>query len=402
MNKIHSDCVGITRRASDKIETVTGQANPPSAPSLVARACKRCSPAYLAGFSFPDWIRFLSRNNWQVEGRYLPRAVYATLGTAFTSGIKFFEDRTDLAEVDEQAWRKPVFIIGLSRSGTTHLFNLLARDTRFGFPTRFDVFNPHTFLTLRRLGLHRMLARQPAVKRPMDGIKVGWDSPEEDNIALGIIAGRGPRVELVFPKRHAYADIFQPLDERSNEERIAFRKALAVFTRKLVYCRKRPLLLKSPAHAVCIPDILEVFPEAKFVGIIRKPAAQFASLRHLHAVTSRDKWAVLQSGPAITEEDILGRIKHHVRSYCSARAAIRPENLVEVRYEDLVADEEGTLGRIYSCLGLTMPGQLVRGERKEIYIPNRHAAPGHALTAKLRAIYEPFEKLGLLNPERDW
>ena len=86
----------------------------------------------------------------------------------------------------------------------------------------------------------------------------------------------------------------------------------------------------------------------------------------------------------------------------AARAAIRPENLVEVRYEDLVADEEGTLGRIYSCLGLTMPGQLVRGDRKEIYIPNRHAALEPALTAKLRAIYEPYEKLGLLNPERDW
>lgn len=381
---------------------MTAQANRPSAPSFFARACKRCSPAYLAGFSLPDWIRFLHRNKWQIDGRYLPRAAYTTLRTAVTSGIKLFEGRIDLAGVDEAAWRKPVFIIGLPRSGTTYLFNLLARDTRFGFPTRFDVFNPHTFLTLRRLGLHRMLARQPAVKRPMDGIKVGWDSPEEDIIALGIIAGWGPRVDVVFPKRHAYAEVFQPLMERSEEERIAFRRALAAFTRKLVYCLKRPLLLKSPTHAVCIADILEVFPEAKLVGIIRKPAAQFASLSHLHAVTSRDKWAVLQNGPSITEEDILSRLKHHVRSYCSARAAIRPENLVEVRYEDLVADEAGTLGRIYSCLGLTMPEQFVRGDRKGIYIPNRHAALVPALAAKLRATYEPFEKLGLLNPERDW
>jgi hypothetical protein len=380
---------------------VTGQAPPPSTSSFFARACKRCSPAYLAGFSLPDWIRFLHRNKWQIDGRYLPRASYTTLRTAVTSGIKLFEDCIDLAGVDEAAWRKPVFIIGLPRSGTTHLFNLLARDTRFGFPTRFDVFNPHTFLTLRRLGLHRMLAKKPSVKRPMDGIKVGWDSPEEDNIALGIIAGRGPRVELVFPKRHAYADIFQPLDERSKEERIAFRKALAVFTRKLVYCRKRPLILKSPAHAVCIADILKVFPEARFVGIIRKPAAQFASLRHLLAVTIPESWAVLQDRPQVTDEDLLLRIGHHIRAYCRARAEIRPENLVEVRYEELVADEEGTLDRIYSSLGLTVPEQLLRGDRKEIYTPNRHAALEPALAAKLRAIYKPFEKLGLLCPERD-
>jgi hypothetical protein len=391
-----------TFSALDKIEPVTGQAIPPSASSFFVSSCKRCSPAYLAGFSLPDWIRFLHRNHWQIDGRYLPRAIYATLRTAVTSMVKLFEDRVDLTGVGEEGWRKPVFIIGLPRSGTTHLFNLLARDTRFGFPSRFDVFNPHTFLTLRRLGLHRILARQPSVKRPMDAIKAGWDSPEEDNIALGVIAGRGPRVELVFPKRHAYADAFRPLEEQSENERIAFRKALAAFTRKLVYCHDRPLLLKSPAHAVCIADIMEVFPDARFVGIIRKPAAQLASLRHMHAVTSREKWAVLQDGPVITEEDLLSRIGHHVRAYCRARAAIRPENLVEVRYEELVADEEETLDRIYSCLGLTMPKQQVRRQNQEQYIPNRHAALEPALEAKLRTIYKPFEKLGLLNPERDW
>ena len=381
---------------------MTAQPNSSSAPSFVARACKQCSPAYLAGFSLSDWILFLHRNNWQIDGRYLPRAIYATLRTAITSVIKLLEDRIDLAGVDEEAWRKPVFIIGLPRSGTTHLFNLMARDSRFGFPTRFDVFNPHTFLTLRSLGLHRMLARQPAVKRPMDGIKLGWSSPEEDNIALGIIAGQGPRVDVVFPKRHAYTEVFQPLEERSEEERNAFRRALTTFTRKLVYCRKRPLILKSPAHAVCIADILEVFPEARFVGIIRKPAAQLASLRHLLAVTIPESWAVLQDRPQVTDEDLLIRIGHHIRAYCRARAEIRPENLVEVRYEELVADEEGTLDRIYACLGLTMPEQLVRRESKEEYIPNRHEALEPALADRLRSIYEPFEKSGLLNPERDW
>jgi hypothetical protein len=40
--------------------------------------------------------------------------------------------------------------------------------------------------------------------------------------------------------------------------------------------------------------------------------------------------------------------------------------------------------------------------QKEQCIPSRHAALEPALAAKLRAICEPFEKLGLLNPERDW
>ena len=186
---------------------MTAQADSSSAPSFVARACKQCSPAYLAGFAFPDWIGFLHRNSWQIDGRYLPRAIYATLRTVVTSMIKLFEDRVDLTGVDEEVWKKPVFIIGLPRSGTTHLFNLMARDTRFGFPTRFEVFNPHTFLTLRWLGVHRWLVTQSPVKRPMDGIKMGWDSPEEDIIALGVIEGRGPRVDVVCNRKALLSEV---------------------------------------------------------------------------------------------------------------------------------------------------------------------------------------------------
>jgi hypothetical protein len=40
--------------------------------------------------------------------------------------------------------------------------------------------------------------------------------------------------------------------------------------------------------------------------------------------------------------------------------------------------------------------------QKEQCIPSRHAALAPAFATKLRAICEPFEKLGLLNPERDW
>jgi hypothetical protein len=340
--------------------------------SLLRALRKKLSPAYLAGFSCPDWFRFLGRNNWQIDPRFLPRAVHVSLWTVATSGIKCFEDRIDLSGVDEQVWQKPVFLLGLPRSGTTHLFNLLAKDDRFGFPTRFDVFNPHTFLTLRKIGLHRMLARQPAVKRPMDNIELGWFSPEEDNIALGILSGSGPRVESIFPKRISYADRFRPVRERTEEERRAFRDALALFTRKLVYAFNRPLLLKSPAHLVYIEEILAVFPEAKFVGIARKPNAQFVSLRHMHLVTAGEDWAVLQNTPNLSNEELLTRIEHHVGAYMKARPLIPSQNLVEIRYEDLVANSLGCLSQIYSGLGLKLPKEFASFETKECYTTNRH------------------------------
>lgn len=369
--------------------------------SLSNSLWKQIGPAYLGGFSCLDWIRFLSTNQWDIDGWFLPRAVHASLRSLATSCIKCFEDRIDLSAADQQVWQKPVFLLGLPRSGTTHLFNLLARDSRFGFPSRFDVFNPHTFLTLRRLGLHRVLAWQPASKRPMDNVEVGWLSPEEDNIALGILAGSGPRVESVFPKLTGYAERFRPSEERSEEERRDFRAALALFTKKLVCANSRPLILKSPAHALSIEDILTVFPEAKFVGIIRSPEEQFSSLRHMHAVTDAEGWAALQTSPRITDVELLARIRQHVRAYTKGRRLIRAENLIEIRYENLVRDQAGTMSRIYSRLGLGMPAEFSSPESEKPYLPNRHAAPKPSLAEQLREIYQPFYDAGLLNENAD-
>lgn len=369
--------------------------------SRIARWRKQVAPAYLAGFCFRDWILFLRRNQWRIDPPFIPRAAHATIRSLVTSAIKRFEDGTGLSGLNEGAWRKPVFLVGLPRSGTTHLFHLMSQDVRFGFPTRFDAFNPHTFLTLRKLGLHRVLARKPPVKRPMDNVRVGWLSPEEDNIALGILAGSGPRVEGAFPKHASYPERFRSFQERSEEERVAFRSALRLFTQKLVHAYDRPLVLKSPAHALCIEDILVVFPEARFVGIIRKPDTQFASLRHMHSVTSDENWATLQTSPEISDADLLARVDHHVRAYCQARAAIPAGKLFEIRYEDLVADEARTMSRVYAALDLPTPEHSGCSESKRPYVPNRHDPLDPALAVRLRKIYRPFYEAGLLSEALD-
>jgi len=50
----------------------------------------------------------------------------------------------------------PVFILGVWRSGTTHLHNLLTRDTRFGYANLYQALNPHTFLDGGKAGPDRM------------------------------------------------------------------------------------------------------------------------------------------------------------------------------------------------------------------------------------------------------
>ncbi|MFM6171201.1 MAG: sulfotransferase [Sphaerospermopsis kisseleviana] len=119
------------------------------------------------------------------------------------------------------------------------------------------------------------------------------------------------------------------------------------------------------------------------------------------AVTDAEGWAALQTSPGITDADLLARIQQHVRAYTKSRLLIRAENLIEIRYEDLVQDQAGTMSRIYSRLGLGMPAEFSSPDSEKPYLPNRHAALEPSLAEQLREIYQPFYDAGLLNENAD-
>ena len=198
----------------------------------------------------------------------------------------------------------------------------------------------------------------------MDDIMTHWLSPEEDTIALGLLAGCGDRIDAVFP-RHAHSLPTSPA---------AFRSTLQAFTRKLVEAHGRPVLLKTPSHTEHIPEILEAFPEARFVTIFREPTAMLASYLAMQN-TSNPLWCTLQWPPIYQADDILDWLQDAVPKYFADSRLIPPGQLVEVRHEDLVADQPATLELIYKGLGLPMPPAFLNAPRSDAHRPHRPRHP---------------------------
>jgi hypothetical protein len=353
-------------------------------------------PAFLCGFTLPDWIRLLRNNQWQVDAEYLPRALIATLGAGATSLLKFFEDRIDLKPLKEERWRQPVFVLGLGRSGTTHLFHLLARDPQFCFPTRLDCYNPHTFLTLRRLGLHRWLRLFPAKKRYMDNVLTGWLSPAEDTVALCVLTSSGGRLRRVFPRTFDHRLGAQNTFFDVKPEHPDVDMAMAAFSRKLVFLHGRRPLFKSPEHTAAIPQILKVFPDAKFVTILRNPFSQFASVVAMDR-SQAIEWSTLQRPLEIPDQMRIARLSSRLRRYLETRNLIPKTNLVEVKYQELVGDQVGTLERVYAGLGMEMPASF-RAATVAAYQRNRHPELAPELKDRIREAYRPFVAAGLFDP----
>jgi hypothetical protein len=311
-------------------------------------------PRFLSGFRLGDWWRLLREHLFSIDPIFWPRAVFATLGASATSILARFEERVTPESVDAELLEKPVFILGLPRSGTTHLFELLSQSPDLCFPTRFDAFNPHSFLLLRRTGLFTLLSKLPKFKRAMDNLRVGWDSPEEDIVALAILALKGERLLQMFPRDSAKTKNL-PVDiSEKRAKSLELIRSLRTFLRKLIYLHGKRVPLKSPGHITRVREILQVFPQAKFVAIFRNPLHQAASVKNIRQ-SGNPFWCALQWPRAVENTFAFELYGESLREYLDSRTLIPEGSLVEITFEELVSDRARIIRKICESLALNPP-----------------------------------------------
>jgi hypothetical protein len=308
---------------------------------------KNFGPGGLCGITFGDWLRILRENHFAVDFPYWLRAASITVNSPLNSLLRLWEDRQWGAEIQRTTVPPPVFVLGIWRSGTTHLHNLLSKDDRFAFPTTFQVLYPHTFLSTEKHGSRVMQWFTPAT-RIMDNVKGGADEPQEDEFAL-VVSGLSYFMVSIFPRHTAYYRRYLSLCNATPDEREAWKAALMRFLRKLTLKYQRPLVLKSPPHTSRIQVLLELFPDARFVHIHRDPYAVFQSGRHTFQKVL--EWWGLQRRD-VDEEWILSDYEEIYDRFFEQRRLIPPGNYCEVAYADLDRDPLGELAQVYESLRL--------------------------------------------------
>jgi hypothetical protein len=163
---------------------------------------------------------------------------------------------------------RPVFIAGLARSGSTILLEILADHPHVGTHRYRDfplVFTPFWWNEIVRRSPR---SGEVAVERAhRDGIMITPDSPE---------AMEEPIWQAFFRDAHNPA-VSQVLDE--SVERPDFEKFYSDHVKKLLAIRGgNRYVSKGNYNFTRLGYLLKLFPDARFVLPIRRPAAQVASL----------------------------------------------------------------------------------------------------------------------------
>ena len=267
----------------------------------------------------------------------------------------------------------PLFLLGFARSGTTHLQNLMTRDPGYGYLTAFQMVLP-TFSLVGRGWLQRLMEKGMGEQtRPMDEVRISMDAPQEEEVALANSSHRSFVHQLSFPRQGPR--LFEkyvlmgadPDGERLTEKELRRwdRDWLGVLRKMTFHAGGRPLLLRSTTHIGRVDHLLRLFPEAKFIHIVRNPYHVYPSLLHLYR-TMLPLYRLDDYDWPEVEEFLTGAYSRMMRKYLEDRDLVPDGRLAEVRYEDLERDPMGELERLYAALGL--PGWEEARPRVEAYL----------------------------------
>ena len=311
------------------------------------------TPLFWHGMRLGSFLKLLWRNHFHCSPREsltvcttIPVATFNSIFSAIQSAT--LSRRIAQVELAEP----PLFVLGHWRSGTTMLHELLIRDPEHTYPTTYECFAPYHFL-LTESWITPMTRWMLPEKRPMDNVAAGWDRPQEDEFALCSLGVPSPYLTWAFPEHGPVYSEYLTLDGLSDRQLAHWKWNLEFFAKSIAYRRNRRIVLKSPPHTARVRTLLEVFPDAKFVHIVRDPLTLYPStVRLWKSLCDVQTLQWQRAEYDWLEEHVLDNLVRMYEAFERDRELIPPGRLVELRYEDLVSNPREQLRSVYDGLAL--------------------------------------------------
>lgn len=300
-----------------------------------------------------DFARLLRENNFSIHPARYPMTVLVGGCAVVNSSLAAIQQLTHGKKIREtELLGPPIFVIGHWRSGTTLMHELLALDSRFAFPSNFDAFIPHHFL-VSRFFFYPLVKLLMPPKRPMDNMSMGVASPQEDDFALCAYGAPTPYRRIAFPNRISTHHQLLNLANASEAELSELRTAMEQFLKTLTVRYQKQLVLKSPPHTGRIEKLAQWFPGAKFIHIARHPYQLVPSTMRLwQTLDQLQGFQLPKYDDATLQKYIFDCQQLMYTGYQQQRASLPTNQLIEIRFEDLVAAPLEAMSRVYSQLEL--------------------------------------------------
>jgi omega-hydroxy-beta-dihydromenaquinone-9 sulfotransferase len=310
------------------------------------------TPRFWHGMRFSTWLSVLARNDFAVSFTKLHTAASITCVSGINSLLAGLDNLFHARSVEKvEITHPPLFILGHWRAGTTFLHELLIRDPNHTFPNTYQCFVPHHFV-FTESWLAPLTSILIPKRRPMDNMAAGWKRPQEDEFALCNLGVPTPYLSMLFPKRGPADTQYLDLSELSETDRAKWREALHNFFRRVTYRDPRRIVVKSPPHTARVRTLQELYPQAKFVHIVRDPYELFISTLGLWKSLNEVQRIQSLGDQEWLEEFVLSTLERMYAAFESDRQLLAENQLIELKYEDLVQNPMQCVRDLYAKLEL--------------------------------------------------
>ncbi len=263
--------------------------------------------------------------------------------------LRVIDDRKKYPEIQSQVIEKPVFFIGMGRTGSTMIHTLMSQDPANVAPQLWETMMPSP---PPRFGMGE--ERKSMVSQMMNWYLTRMPDIlsfhpyfiEENYMGLAECGSIG---EMSFASYLPYGYLgtighFKWFSEADNTAAIAFHK---MFLQHLQWGREgRTWICKAVEHGIFLDALLKIYPDATFVWTHRDPLTQAASLassnRFVRQALLNDPGDAYQFG-----QGALLAMKLAAEKGMTARRATSNRQFIDIYYPDLVTNPLDTVRKIY-------------------------------------------------------
>lgn len=326
---------------------------------LVDRALRRHPDFPGERLEFRDGLRALT-TSFEREARlnFLGRLVAQQLALRLMrTQIRILKELDRHPQVCDEEIRRPVFVVGLPRTGTTILLALLSRDPAHRPLLLWEGLDP----VPPKRGPDRRLQRARSTIRGYDYFSpnyqsihpMGADLPEEC-VLLFMPLFSTPQFDFNY-QVPGYLDWLRERGLGNAYRRYRDQLRLLQWQGRPEPCSQVSgrWLLKDPAHLLGLEHILEIFPDACVIQTHRDPLKSLPSNCSLYAhsrimfsdeIDARELGAYVAGGIWPEALDVA----------LEARKRLPEQNFFDLRYADLMRDPIRSMEGIYRHFGLEL------------------------------------------------
>lgn len=317
--------------------------------------------------------------------------------------LQYVADRARIPEIEQQRIDTPVFIIGMPRTGTSILHDILAQDPANRAPLTWEVMFPSPPPAAETFETDARIALTASLLPPIEDQQLRAIHPMGAQMSQECVVLMGEAMCTPLFHNQFFVRSYQDWVDDGADWSHVYAFHLRQLQHLQVFHRRDRWVLKTGAHLWGLEHLLATYPDARIVFTHRDPVDSMTSYASLTTIVRRAGSDHVD--PAAVAADWIPRLRDVLLHGMAVRASGDHPDAVffDMDFREFVRDQFGVVEQIYAAFDLPMTDVAAQRMKAFIaanppgvhgvheYTPEQYGIDRDAVRAEFRDYLDHFD-----------